>query len=79
MQRIGIVGGGLAGLCVAFWRARAGDRVVVFEALARLGGQIWSEAADGFVIDHGAEGFVARSQALVELATELGIAAELVD
>jgi oxygen-dependent protoporphyrinogen oxidase len=79
MQRIGIVGGGLAGLCVAFWRANAGDSVVLFEAQTRLGGQIWSEVVDGFVIDHGAEGFVARSEALVELAAELGIRAELVD
>jgi oxygen-dependent protoporphyrinogen oxidase len=79
MRRIGIVGGGLAGLAVALWRSKLGDRVVLFEAAERLGGQIWTEAASGCVIEHGAEGFVARSQALVELASELGIAADLVD
>jgi oxygen-dependent protoporphyrinogen oxidase len=79
MRRIGIIGGGLAGLGVALWRSTPGNRVVLFEASARLGGQIWTEAAAGCVIEHGAEGFVARSQALVELASELGIAADLVD
>jgi protoporphyrinogen/coproporphyrinogen III oxidase len=79
MRRIGIVGGGLAGLGVAFWRSELGDRVVLFEAAQRLGGQIWSEVDGGCVIEHGAEGFVARSQALVELARELGIAEDLVD
>jgi protoporphyrinogen/coproporphyrinogen III oxidase len=79
MRRIGIVGGGLAGLCVALWRSDLGDRVVLFEAAPRLGGQIWTEVEHGSVIEHGAEGFVARSQALVELAGELGIADALVD
>jgi oxygen-dependent protoporphyrinogen oxidase len=79
MQRIGIVGGGLAGLCVALWRSALGDRVVLFEAAPRLGGQIWTEIDHGSVIEHGAEGFVARSQALVELARELGLAGALVD
>ncbi|MET0412173.1 MAG: FAD-dependent oxidoreductase [Polyangiaceae bacterium] len=79
MRRIGIVGGGLAGLCVALWRSALGDRVVLFEAAPRLGGQIWTVLEHGSVIEHGAEGFVARSQALVELAQELGIAGALVD
>jgi oxygen-dependent protoporphyrinogen oxidase len=79
MRRIGIVGGGLAGLAVAFWRSQLGDRVVLFEASERLGGQIWTEVAAGSVIEHGAEGFVARSQALVELAHELQIEGDLVD
>jgi oxygen-dependent protoporphyrinogen oxidase len=79
MRRIGIVGGGLAGLCVALWRSGLGDRVVLFETAPRLGGQIWTEVDHGSVIEHGAEGFVARSQALVELAAELGIAGSLVD
>jgi protoporphyrinogen/coproporphyrinogen III oxidase len=79
MRRIGIVGGGLAGLAVASWQGAVGDRVVLFEASPRLGGQLWTEAAAGCVIEHGAEGFVARSQALVELARELGIGDRLVD
>jgi oxygen-dependent protoporphyrinogen oxidase len=75
---IGVVGGGLAGLTVALRLARAGRRVALFEAEPRLGGQLHTEHSDGFLIEHGAEGFVARSEALQELAEELGIGAELV-
>lgn len=78
MQRIGVIGGGLAGLTVAFRRAAAGDEVVLFEPGTRLGGQLWTERSDGFVVEHGAEGFVARSEAVPALAAELGIGDDLV-
>lgn len=79
MVNIGIVGGGLAGLAAAFWCAERGARVVVFEAAERAGGQIWTEIVGGAVVELGAEGFVARSTAVVELARALGIEGELVD
>lgn len=75
---IGVVGGGLAGLCAALQLSRAGRRVVLFEAEPRLGGQIFTEQRDGYLIEHGAEGFVARSDVLQELADSLGIGGELV-
>jgi oxygen-dependent protoporphyrinogen oxidase len=78
VQRIAVIGGGLAGLTVAFRRAAAGDRVVLFEPAPRLGGQLWTECRDGFVVEHGAEGFVARSEAVPALAAELGIEADLI-
>lgn len=78
MRRIGVIGGGLAGLIVAYRRLAAGDEVVLFEAEGRLGGQLWSEASDGFLVEHGAEGFVARSEAAATLAAELGIGADLI-
>src|SRR4051794_22069625 len=78
-RRIGIVGGGLAGLTVALRRAAAGDRVLLLEASARLGGQLWTEQRDGFVVEHGAEGFVARSEAVPALAAAVGVAGALID
>ena len=78
MARIAIVGGGLAGLCAAHVLARARHSVLVLEAEARLGGQIHTARANGFVVELGAEGYVARSEALPKLARELGIEAELV-
>ncbi len=72
MRRIGIVGGGLAGLTVAYRRAAAGDAVVLVEPSPRLGGQLWTERYEGFVVEHGAEGFVARSEAVPALAAALG-------
>ncbi|HEY1536931.1 MAG TPA: FAD-dependent oxidoreductase, partial [Polyangiaceae bacterium] len=63
MQRIAVIGGGIAGLTVALRRAEAGDQVTLFEAGPKVGGQLSSESRDGFLIEHGAEGFVARSEA----------------
>ncbi len=79
MQRIAVIGAGIAGLTVALRRATAGDEVVVFEAGAAVGGQLSSELQGGFVIEHGAEGFVARSEAVPALAVEAGIADHVVD
>ena len=38
-----------------------------------------SESSDGFVVEHGAEGFVAGSQAVPALASDAGIADHLVE
>ena len=79
MQRTAVIGAGIAGLTVALRRATAGDRVVLFEAGPRVGGQLSSERRDGLVIEHGAEGFVARSEAVPALAVEAGIADHVVE
>ena len=79
MPHIGIIGGGLAGLTVAYRRERLGDRVSLFEASPRLGGQLHSERSGAFLIEHGAEGFVAGSPALAELARSLGIESRVID
>lgn len=79
MQRVAVVGGGIAGLTVALRRAQAGDQVVVFEAGAQVGGQLWSESQAGFLIEHGAEGFVARSEVVPSLAADAGIAHHIVE
>ena len=78
-RHIGIIGAGVAGLTVAYRRGRAGDRVSVFEAAPQAGGQLASERSGGFVVEHGAEGFVAGSQALADLAGALGIATHVLD
>ena len=79
MQRIAVIGAGIAGLTVALRRARLGDEVTLFEAHSRVGGQLSSETRDGFVVEHGAEGFVARSEVVPALALEAGIESHLVD
>ncbi len=79
MPHIGIIGGGIAGLCVAFRRLAHGDRVTLFEAGPRLGGQLQTERSGGLLIEHGAEGFVAGSTAVFELARALGLAGDLLD
>ncbi len=74
-----MIGGGLSGLVVALRRADAGDQVSVFERGARLGGQLWSEQSEGFLVEHGAEGFVARSEALPNLARRVALEARLAE
>ncbi len=73
-----MVGGGLAGLTAAYHLAVGGVRVVLFEKAARLGGQIHSELCDGFVIDHGAEGYAAGRRSVTDLCAELNITGRLV-
>jgi oxygen-dependent protoporphyrinogen oxidase len=78
MARVGVIGGGLAGLIVACRRAASGDTVVVLDPAPRMGGQLWTAVTDGFVIEHGAEGFVANSATVPKLADDLGIEGELI-
>jgi oxygen-dependent protoporphyrinogen oxidase len=72
VRRVLILGGGLAGLTAAF-RLRAHARVTLLEAEPRLGGQILTTRSDGFAIERGAEGFVARSEAVPAIAAALGM------
>ena len=86
MARIVVIGGGIAGLCAAHKLTRMHHKVLVLEADNRLGGQIHTlrprpgtgPVPAGFVVELGAEGYVARSEAIPKLARELGMAAELV-
>ncbi|MEZ5226661.1 MAG: FAD-dependent oxidoreductase [Acidimicrobiales bacterium] len=78
MAHIAIIGGGLSGLTAAL-RLAERHQVTVFEASDRLGGQIWTDRTDGFVIERGAEGFVARSAAVPALADAVGMADELIE
>jgi oxygen-dependent protoporphyrinogen oxidase len=77
-HRVAVVGGGVAGLVVAYRRMLAGDDVTLIEAGARLGGQLWTDRRDGFVVERGAEGFAPGSDAVRGLACDLGIADEIV-
>lgn len=72
MNRVAVIGGGLAGLTTALRLVERAE-VHVLEASARLGGQIHTEYSDGFVIEHGGEGFVARSEAVPALVRDLGL------
>jgi protoporphyrinogen/coproporphyrinogen III oxidase len=78
MARIAIVGGGLAGLCAAHRLSRQRHSVLILETAPRLGGQIHTERKQNYVVELGAEGYVARSEAIPKLARELGIEAQLI-
>lgn len=73
-----MLGGGLAGLTAAYQLTSGGARVTLFEKAERFGGQIHTELDDGFVIDHGAEGYAAGRRAVGDLCGELNLTGRLV-
>lgn len=74
-----VIGAGLTGLAVAARLVGAGRPVQIFEASSRAGGQIDTVRQDGVVVELGAEGFVARSRAVVALCELLGAEGSLID
>jgi oxygen-dependent protoporphyrinogen oxidase len=70
MQRIAVIGGGIAGLTVALRRASLGDQISLFEQSTAVGWQLSSETKDGFV---------ARSEVVPPLAAHAGIADHIVE
>ena len=78
-----IVGGGITGLAAAWELTGGADgparaRVLLVEASGRLGGKVHTEVADGFVIEHGPDAFVAYRPAALELIREVGLADEVI-
>lgn len=76
---IAIIGGGLTGLTVAYRLSQAGRDVTLIEGSPRLGGQLMTEREAGYVVELGAEGFIARSEAIPKLSGDLGIKDALLD
>jgi protoporphyrinogen/coproporphyrinogen III oxidase len=81
--RIGIIGGGIAGLAAAYEleKARAaGDLLAytLFEAGPRLGGSIASETVRGALLEHGPDSFLTEKPAAAELCRELGLGDALI-
>jgi oxygen-dependent protoporphyrinogen oxidase len=78
MQRIVVIGAGLAGLTVAH-RLAGRAELLVLEKATRLGGQLFTTEEHGFVVERGAEGFVHKSTHVPELCAELGLGQELIE
>jgi protoporphyrinogen/coproporphyrinogen III oxidase len=81
-MRVGIVGGGIAGLAAAYEleKARGTGADVeyrLFEARERLGGSLASENANGIVLERGPDSFLSEKPAGAELCRELGLGDQL--
>ena len=97
MPRVVIVGGGIAGLAAARALARGSGeggssvRVTLVEAADRLGGKIFTEREDGFLVEAGADSFGTRrprprpprgqggepAEGTLDLVEDLGLAGDL--
>ena len=73
-----VVGGGMGGLVVARRLAMGGASVRVLEASDRLGGTVSSHTLAGIELDAGPESYALRGGSVATLATELGLAGDLV-
>ncbi len=78
--RIAIVGGGVSGLTAAYrlHQLLPMAELRLFEAGARLGGPLSTLPREGLVLEQGADNFLTRDPAAVDLCRELGLADELI-
>ena len=77
-ERVIVIGAGIAGLVVARDLARAGVPVTLVEAADRVGGQLTSIRMGGIDLDAAAESFATRDGAVAALASEIGLAGDIV-
>jgi protoporphyrinogen/coproporphyrinogen III oxidase len=80
MPSVVIVGAGISGLALAY---RLGQQapvisIQVLEASQRIGGKVWSEHRQGFLVESGANGFLDLKPSSLELCHDLGIADQLI-
>jgi len=74
--RVGIVGGGLAGLTVAYLLNKSGVDCEILEGSERLGGRVWTQSgfnAENMFAEMGAEYVAARDTSVLALARELAV------
>ena len=74
-----VVGGGVAGLVAARTLVLGGQDVLLLEASDRLGGTVAEHVVGGIRLDAGAESFATRRGTVAELATSLGLSADIVE
>lgn len=72
-MKVAVIGGGVAGLTVAYDLTTAGIDVSVFEAQRRWGGKIFSSPVGDRLADAGPDNFLARVPDATELCVELGL------
>src|SRR4051812_4482479 len=73
-----IVGGGIAGLAAAYELSKQGASFVLFEGASRVGGVIFSEQVDGFVVDGGPDALLIQKPEAIALCREIGLGDRLV-
>ncbi|HEX8736298.1 MAG TPA: protoporphyrinogen oxidase [Pyrinomonadaceae bacterium] len=75
-KRVCIIGGGISGLSTAYRLKKQGVEVVLLEKNSAVGGNIKTETAEGFLIEHGPNSTLAGEH-LFEFVAELGLTSEI--
>jgi len=78
LSQILVIGGGIAGLTVAYDLGRRGLDVLLLEEQERLGGLISTFARDGFLMDGGPDAFLRAKPHARALCEELGLGSDLI-
>lgn len=75
-----VVGGGVTGLCAAFYaRQRHGaEHVCLLESRSELGGTARTESIEGFTCEHGPNGFLDKEPKTLQWVTDLGLGDQMV-
>ncbi|MBB6050663.1 protoporphyrinogen oxidase [Armatimonas rosea] len=74
---IAIIGGGISGLSAAWFAQKRGLDYTLIESSGRWGGKLQTEKIDGFVVEGGADSFLATKPWAAQLARELGLGERL--
>ncbi len=80
MKRVVIIGGGIAGLAAAYSLREHSDapfEILILERKDRLGGNIRTERANGFLIEGGPDCFLSEKPWAMELCKRVGLGDEL--
>ncbi|MCB2411597.1 protoporphyrinogen oxidase [Demequina sp. TTPB684] len=77
-MKVVVIGAGITGLAAAVDLIDGGASVVLVDAAPRAGGKITTEQADGFVIEHGPDSFVAYRPAAAALAQRFGLSEDII-
>jgi squalene-associated FAD-dependent desaturase len=72
-MRVGVIGGGWAGLAAAVEATRRGHAVSVFEMAPQLGGRARTVVSDGLPLDNGQHILIGAYSATLALLRELGV------
>lgn len=79
-RRFAVIGGGITGLAAAhrLVELEPAAEVTLFEASHRLGGTLWTDNDDGFLIEQGADSFITKDPWALDLCHRLGLTDELI-
>jgi oxygen-dependent protoporphyrinogen oxidase len=75
-MNIAILGGGVTGLTAAWRLSKAGHRVTLLESAPRVGGNIRTERADGWLAEAGPNSFQEATPEIAAMIRDLGLGSE---